>query len=437
MEIAVFVLFVVGLLLCVAMHISVVWALTGGYLLFFSYGLIKKHSPTDLLKASLKGIKSVRTVLLLFLMIGLLTALWRSSGTIAAIISYAAGFIGPSVMLLMCFWLNCLVSVLTGTAFGTAATMGVISMSIARVVGVPIALAGGAILSGLFFGDRCSPVSTSALLVAELTKTDIYANIKRMIATSWLPFLLASALYYFVGRGLALNAQAGGTADVSSLFDDYFHVSWSLLMPAAAIIALSLFRINVKVTMLVSIVIALLISLVIQGQSAAELGRFLVWGYKSADAKVAVLMNGGGLLSMVNVALVVGISSSYSGLFELTGLLSGIQSKISVLSIHTSSFTTVLVTSIFTSVIACNQSLSILLTHQLCDGMGMDESDFAIHLENTAVVVAPLVPWSIAGGVPMAAIGAPINSSILAAWYLYLLPLSVLALDMIKGRSRC
>ena len=38
------------------------------------------------------------------------------------------------------------------------------------------------------------------------------------------------------------------------------------------------------------------------------------------------------------------------------------------------------------------------------------------------VVVAPLVPWSIAGGVPLASIAAP-TASIFFACYLYLLPL--------------
>ena len=58
--------------------------------------------------------------------------------------------------------------------------------------------------------------------------------------------------------------------------------------------------------------------------------------------------------------------------------------------------------------IACNQTLSIMLTHQLCKEGNPDNKRFAIDLENTAVVLAPLVPWSIAGAVPLAAVGAPI-----------------------------
>ena len=50
-----------------------------------------------------------------------------------------------------------------------------------------------------------------------------------------------------------------------------------------------------------------------------------------------------------------------------------------------------------------------------CDSIMLD-------LEDAVVVVAPLVPWSIAGGVPLASIAAP-TASIFFACYLYLLPL--------------
>ena len=42
----------------------------------------------------------------------------------------------------------------------------------------------GAIMSGIYVGDRCSPVSSSAALVCALTNTNIYANMRRMWTTS-------------------------------------------------------------------------------------------------------------------------------------------------------------------------------------------------------------------------------------------------------------
>lgn len=63
-----------------------------------------------------------------------------------------------------------------------------------------------------------------------------------------------------------------------------------------------------------------------------------------------------------------------------------------------------------------------MLTHQLCRQLVADKSKMALNLEDTAVVVAALVPWSIACAVPLASIGAP-PASIAFACFLYLLPL--------------
>ncbi|MCI7320572.1 MAG: hypothetical protein MR540_02910 [Clostridiales bacterium] len=80
-------------------------------------------------------------------------------------------------------------------------------------------------------------------------------------------------------------------------------------------------------------------------------------------------------------------------------------------------FGAMLCTAVAASMIACNQTLSILLTHQLCADTEPDGPSCAIDLENSVVVLAPLVPWSIAGAVPLASAGAP-EQSLLAACYL-------------------
>lgn len=91
-------------------------------------------------------------------------------------------------MLLVSFLLCCLISFLTGTSFGSVATMGVICMTMAKSMGISTILEGGAILAGIYFGDRCSPVSTSALLVSELTGTDLFDNLKQMAKSAWISF---------------------------------------------------------------------------------------------------------------------------------------------------------------------------------------------------------------------------------------------------------
>ena len=63
-------------------------------------------------------------------------------------------------------------------------------------------------------------------------------------------------------------------------------------------------------------------------------------------------------------------------------------------------YAAVLVTSVLASAIACNQTLSIMLTHQLCGGLEKSREKLAIYLENSAVVVAPSSPGPLPGCPP-------------------------------------
>ena len=419
LETAVLLTFIAALAAYVASGASILWALAGGYLIFCGYGLIRGHRPRALLRMSLDGVRTVKNILMIFGLIGFITALWRGAGTIPVIVCWAADLIDPSVFLLIAFLLNCLISVLTGTSFGTGATMGVITMSMASAMGLSPFWLGGAILSGIYFGDRCSPVSSSANLVCVLTGTDIYENIRGMIRTGLVPFALSCLFYYLAGRTMA---GEGELLDVSSLFAGSFRLHAAAVVPAALILILSLLRVKVKQAMALSILSAVVICAVLQGFSAGEILSMAVFGYRSADPALAPMLDGGGLISMVRVGTIVCLSSSYAGLFQGTGLLNGIQGWVERLSRRITPYGAVLAVSVFTSMIACNQTLAAMLTHQICKTSQPDAKKMAIDLENTAIILSPLVPWCIAGAVPLAAVGAP-TASVTVAVYLYLVPL--------------
>ncbi len=418
-EFIVIAIFALSLLGCILLDISVLAALVFGFFLFCGYGLYKGHGLAAVGRMALGGIKTVKSMLFIFLLIGIITALWRSSGTIAYIVYHATSVFSPATMLLATFLLCSVLSVLTGTAFGTSATMGVICATIARSMGLDPLLIGGAVLSGSYFGDRLSPMSTSALLVATITDTDIFYNIKRMIPMSIVPTLLSCFIYFLLGQ----NAHgAGSTESIRTLFEGNFALNVWLLLPAIAIVVLSLFKIKVKITMLVSLLLAAILSVAVQGLSITELLSTALLGYTPADPPLADLMAGGGILSMVNVCCIVCLSSTYTGIFKGTGLMNNIKHHLTALSRKITPFGGTLVTAIITVMIGCNQTLAIMLTNELCDEMKVDKETRAAYLENTAVIMAPLIPWAIACAVPLSAVNAP-TASIVAACYLYLLPL--------------
>ena len=424
-------LFSLSLITCLLLKFSVVYALVIGYIIFIIYGLIKGHKLMILIKNSFKGILTVKNILLVFMLIGMITALWRASGTIAFIVYMGSKLISPSILILLTFLLCAILSILIGTSLGTAATMGVICASIGKAMGVNPYYIGGAVLSGIYFGDRCSPMSTSALLIAELTKTNLYTNIKLMIKTSIIPFIVTCLFYLLLGFKSTISNIS---VNVTEIFKQNYNLNIIVIIPAILIVILSILKINVKKTMLVSIVISFIIAIFIQRDSVVALINYCIFGYHHPNERLNLMMKGGGILSMVNVSLIVGISSSYSGIFKETKMLVSLKKYLKDFSKKTSSYFVIFLSSIISGAIACNQSLGTILTNELC-GELVEKQKMAIILENTVILLVGLIPWNIAMEVPLKAIDVGIMAGVYA-FYLYFLPLWNLILGVIEERNK-
>ena len=424
-------LFSLSLIFCLLLKYSVIYALIVGYIIFVTYGLIKGHDLKVLIKKSFEGVLTVKNILLVFVLIGMITALWRASGTIAFIVYIGSKLISPSILILLTFLLCSILSFLIGTSLGTAATIGVICVSIGKAMGINPYYLGGAVLSGIYFGDRCSPMSTSALLITELTKTNLYTNIKLMLKTSIIPFVTTCLFYLFLG--LKSSTSPVGI-DATNIFKENYNLNIVVIVPAILIIILSLFKVNVKKTMLVSIVISFIIAMFFQKESVTSLINYCVYGFHHSNEKLNSMMKGVGILSMLNVGLIVAISSSYSGIFKETKMLVLMKKYLKEFSEKTSNYFVIFLSSIISGAIACNQSLGIILTYELCEELE-DKQNMAIILENTIVLLAGLIPWNIAMAVPLKTVDIGLMSG-LFAFYLYFLPLWNLFLGIIKEKRK-
>lgn len=430
LEILLMGIFAAGLLVCIMAGKSILFALVFGLIIFSLYASAQGHTPRKILEMWKAGVRPVKPVLITLLLIGIITAYWRAAGVIPAIIFYTADFFSPSIILAATFWLCGLISTLIGTAFGSAATMGVICAAIAESLGVPNWLTGGAILSGIYLGDRCSPMSTSALLVATLTRTDIFRNLVGMVRTSIIPLILASVFYLVAGA--FFTGEGAATVAAKEIFARTFEIRPLVLVPAILIVVLSLMRLRVQLMMLASILTCSAVAIFIQGMEGFDLLKTALLGYYPTDAELTKILSGGGIVSMASVVAIVCISSCYAGIFQATGFLNRLQDLMIRLGKRFSPFFSVLVAATITNMIACNQTLAIMLTHQLCKTVEPRAEVLAIHLENSAVIVAPLIPWAIANVVPLTLIAAP-PSAAFAAWYLYLIPLCCLILKFPKN----
>lgn len=431
METLVLGLFVAGLILCVLSDVSVIAALVWGLVLFSFYAYKQGFAWGQIAKMLCQGVLKVKTIVIVMLCIGSLTASWRISGTIPYIVYHAAGLIVPRYFILCAFFLCIGISFMTGSAFSTASTVGTICMMLGHATGVsPVPLA-GAILAGSFWGDRCSPMSTSALLVASITRTDIYDNIKTMLRTALVPLLLSCVFYFLLG-----SEPQNASSNALSAFERAFSLRWPLVLPAVLTLTLCLLRVDVKKTMLLSTLLSILLALFIQRAPLLEVLRCLVMGYHPQhDPELYALLSGGGMISMLNVCIIICLSSSYSGIFENTKLLSGVGRLLEKLAHRTTREIAFTIASILSCMIACNQTLATLLTEQLTRPIVPDERERASWLEDTVIIIAPLVPWTIAAGVPLAILGAD-SRSILYACYLYLIPLWLILRSLYRKHTK-
>jgi NhaC family Na+:H+ antiporter len=184
-----------------------------------------------------------------------------ASGTIQTLVYYSIKYISPSFFVLFTFLICCITSFLIGTSLGTVSIVGIPLMILAQSGNVNVDIIAGAIISGAYFGDRCSPMSSSAALVANLTKTDLFINIKNMLYSSLTPFLISIVFYYILSIFHPLKIVNN---NLSSEIMKTFRINLILLIPAAIILILSLCKIRIKTSISISILAAFVLAVFFQ-----------------------------------------------------------------------------------------------------------------------------------------------------------------------------
>jgi Na+:H+ antiporter, NhaC family len=377
-----------------------------------------------LMQMAWMGSRQSVPVFSVLLLIGVVIAAWMAAGTVPAIVYYGIQLISPNYFILSAFILTSLVSLLIGTSFGTAGTIGLALMIMAKGSSVDPHIIAGAIIAGAYVGDRCSPMSSGANLIAGITQTNLYTNVRNMWRTSWLPLGASVLLFGLMSR---LNPVQISDQAFSQNISQTFQIGWINLLPALAIVGLAWVQIEVKLSMLISIAVASAIALFYQHYSLLELVKYMALGFQvEASHPLHAILTGGGIVSMLRVTLVVVISTAFVGIFSGTRILESIETWLEKAKSRSDYFLSTCIVGTIAAAFGCTQTIAILLTQQLVEKkyrqkkQGNDE--LAIDLENSVVVIAPLIPWNIAGLVP-ATILMTDPGFIPFAFYLYLLPL--------------
>ena len=420
-----FALFLGAVGVCLALGWQLTWAVWTGIAVFAALGLRRGVPVKRMAESAWAQGKKMCAILGIYLLIGAITALWRSAGTIAFFIYYGLQIITPQLFLLVAFLLTSLISYALGTSFGVVGTVGVILLALARSGGVDEAMTAGTILAGAYFGDRCSPASSSAALVAAATGTQLYDNLRRLHRTGWLPYLVSLAVYGALSVTHPLSAvDAGVLGELAAAY----RLAWWTVLPAAAIVVLPLCRVSIRRAMAVSVVLALAVTVWGQGGAWLPVLRDTVLGYRPAPGALQEVLAGGGVVSMLSATVLAVSTGLYAGLLDGIGVLDGVRHRAAGLARRIGRFPACTVVCVVSGMVFCNQSTGAVVASQLLEETyreagGNDE--MAVDIENSGIVLSPLIPWNISVSIPLAMLGADV-SAIPYAVLLYVIPLCYL-----------
>lgn len=418
-----FLVFAAAMVASVITGFSMVIPLVVGYFAFSAVALHRGCKIRQVGTFTMEGFKKGSVVALVMLCIGFLTAMWRAGGTILFFVYYGVSLITPSIFILAAFLLCALLSYALGTSFGVSGTMGVILMSIALAGGADPVITGGAIISGVYFGDRCSYASSSAILTAMLTDTDMEHNVPMMMKTAFLPIGLATVIYGVISF---MHPMTGSDPEILREISENYSVAWPTVIPAIVMFVLPLLKVDVKITMLISAACAAVNAVLLQGMTPGATLLACIMGVKGNGTELGDMLAGGGLISMLEICVIILLSCSYSAIFDGADMLAPISQKMAGMMNRLGRFLSVTIVGMLSCMVFCNQTIADIVTSNLmkdayreCGGSDME---FAMDIENSLIVFAGMVPWCLACKVPLTLIGAQ-WSSIPYAFTLYMIPL--------------
>jgi NhaC family Na+:H+ antiporter len=398
----VIVIVIAGLLwLEISLHslllIALVWVAGHSAGLGFSFPAIKT--------AMISGIEKGLGAIFIFFLIGVLIAAMIESGTIGGLIYYGVDILHPSIFLPAGLVLCSLMSLATGTAWGTIGTIGVVLMGLGEALGIPLPLVAGMVVSGASFGDKMSPVSDTTNLAAMSAGTDLYSHIKSMLYTTAPTYVICLIIFTVIG----LN-YSGQTLSAQELLDlkQYIAIEFSIgpltLLPLLVLLALSLKRAPAEVSMLGSVAVAVVLAVAVQDRSVSEVLNSLHSGYTANTGleRLDVILTRGGIQSMMWTMSLALLALSLGGLLDRAGFVRVLMSGLLLRIKRTAS----LMTATIGAGIVANMSmgeayLSIIFGGQIFK-KSYEEHNLEKHmlsrtLEEGATLSTTLIPWTTSG----------------------------------------
>ncbi len=397
-------------------HLPAAAVLLGASVIAGFSALTLGYSYKEMEQGIVESMGKAMPAMLIVISVGGLIASWIAAGTIPMLVYYGLKLISPRFYLLTACLVCSLVSVVTGTSYGSAGTVGIAFIGIAQGLGVPLGQAAGAIVAGAYFGDKLSPFSDTTNLAPAASQSNLFDHIRHTMWTTVPAWSLGLLIYLILGF-TSTQQQAISMVKMDQILatlSSHYRFHWLLLLPPLITLTAALRKKSVIPYMLLSSAAALLLAAIFQGYGLSDGIKAFVEGYKAqtGDEAVNMLLSRGGMMSMMDVTLIAFAAFAFGGIMQKTGMLDTILRHILRIANTTGKLVAATVlSSISVALITGSSFLAILLPAELYAGafkkFNLAAKNLSRTTEDSGAVVVPLIPWSMAGIFMSGTLGVP------------------------------
>lgn len=371
----------------------------------------------------LKIAKGMPAILIL-VSVGALVGTWMAAGTIPLMIYYGVQLVDPQWMLVTSFLITAVVSVVTGTSWGSVATMGVALMGIASTLGVSLPATAGAVIAGSYFGDKISPLSDTTNLAPIAAGSTLYEHIFHMFYTTIPATIISLIVYGFIGMNAdtSVSVSSESVTKMLNQLDSMYSWNIMLVIPVVLVLAGSVLKWPTIPVMMGSTVVAGIEAIVLQGISLKNVLASTVSGFNvkmiaapgfdaaTCTMEVTKLLNRGGMNSIMSTTLLVFCAFVFAAIMSRAGFLDVVLQKILSVAKSTGALVSATVASCLVMALTTGNSyLSILVPGEMFrdayKARGLAAKNLSRTLEDAGTVFVPLVPWSAAGAYMTSCLG--------------------------------
>lgn len=224
--------------------------------------ILQKYKLNNIINTAIIASHDVMMVCFVMMMAYALAEIFMVTGVGALIIEIALkfGVTGRSVALIA-FLVTCVLSVATGTSWGTYAAAIPLFMWLAHIVGGSPALTMAAAAGGAAFGDNIGLISDTTILSCGIQKVQIVDRFRHQGVWSVLCVAVTAIIFYAMGFVLNLSSISANAASVISAIPADAWAALEAERPAAIILLNQVFDGNTAIYMIIPI--ALVIGLAI------------------------------------------------------------------------------------------------------------------------------------------------------------------------------